>query len=683
MRAVVDVETEADALPRPPIAGEIDAERKIAATRARATVASILAIVLFVLSRAWPNAGVLLVLGTFTQVWCGLPFYRGMIEAARARRADMNTLIALGTTAAYAGSILTLFVPHWLVPLGQEPLLYLETSAVILAVVLVGQLLEQRALAHARDSMRSLLDLRPRVACRRRPDGGTETVPTQRLAPGDRVLLENGDRIPADGILEDGEASIDESMLNGDDHPAQKSRGHPLFEGTLVAGGRAIMEVCRVGTETMLYQSVELVGQAHGARSPVQRLVDRVAGWVVRAAILLALVTALAWLVFGDDRSPVLAMSNFVAVLIVSCPCALGLATPLAMSIATGLGASEGILVQDPRSLETLERIDTVVFDKAGTLTCGVPAVHHIAPAAGVSAQELLQAALDAEQKCDHPLAVAILDRATVAGLTPRPIDEVRPLRRLGILARAGTQEIRVGRREVLSEGGVRNLPPPEELASLAAEGLNPVLVAVDDRYLGLLGLAEIVRVGASEVIRNLRAEGLHVVLLTGDHRMSAQALGRMIGVDEVIAEVLPMEKEQKIRELQAAGRKVAMVGDGMNDALALAVADVGIAVGMPNELGLATRGDLEVATASADITLVRGNPFGVLTALRLSRAALKSVRGNLFFAVFYNLLMIPLATGLLYPWGITLHPTLASIAMALSSATVVHNSRRLRRVVL
>jgi len=626
-------------------------------------------------------------LATVVQLWCGLPFYRGLVAAARHGAADMNTLIAVGTTAAWASSTVILVRPEWLVPEGSHPHVWFETSAMILAFILVGRMLELSARRRTREAVRALLDLRPRTA-RRIHAAGEETVPVSALVPGDHVALVAGERIPADGVVESGVAAVDESMLTGESLPVDKAPGDRVCEGTIDQTGRLVVRVDRVGRETVLSRVIELVERAQGSRAPVQRLADRVAGVFVPAVIGLALLTLAGWLALGG--SAVLAVSCFVAVLIVACPCALGLATPTAIMVATGRGARLGILVRDAECLEIADRVDTVVFDKTGTLTEGRPTVQRLRPAEGVSELELLQAALDAEQGSDHPIARAVAEAARARGLTPGPVEVAHALPGHGVAARAADGEIRVGRLEAFAGStvnplpgpamsglpvpAVRGIPDPAALDALVGPGLTPVLVARAGRWLGALGVADTPRPEAAEAISSLIADGMRVVLLTGDRRSVAESLGRSLGIAEVIAEVLPEGKEKAVRDLQTAGRIVAMVGDGINDAPALARADVGIAMG----------GGTDVAIASAGITLMRSDPRGVRAALRLGRATLRTIRTNLFLAFFYNVLMIPLAAGLLYPaWRLLLDPMWAAAAMALSSVTVVHNSLRLRRATL
>ncbi len=681
-------------LPGPGGGAEPAPDPEMAAIRLRAGTACVIALACIVLSLHWiPMMGgvvgrtagnlILLVLSGVAQFWCGLDFYRGMIAAARRGTADMNTLIALGSTSAYVASVTTLLKPDWLVPPGAEGHLYFVTSALIVAYILVGRFLEVRARLAGRDAVRALAELRPRTARRKAPFG-EELVPLARLAAGDRVLIGDGGRVPADGVIESGQAAIDESMLTGEDLPAERKKGQPVFEGSLVISGSLVVEVCLIGEQTMLSQVIDLVAKAQTGRAPASTLVDRVTRLFVPAILFLALAVFAIWFFWGGEQGTVMAVSNFVAVLIAACPGALGLATPLAVMYGTNLGAQEGVLVRDAACLEVVPRIDTVVFDKAGTLTVGIPAVHHVAPTAGVEPSELMQAAIDAEQGRDHPVSRALVDRSFLMGLNPGPLPvQVQVLARGGILARWEDDEVRVGRREVFDGTAIAGVPSAEEIEGYLSEGLNPILVARRGRFLGVFGLADIVRLGAAEAVAALRAEGIRTVLLTSDHPLVAQALGRIVGIDEVVSEVDPVGKEQKIADLQRAGHVVAMVGDGINDAPALARADLGIAVGPATEFGTVVRSRTDIAIASAGITLIRGNPHGVLTALRLGRVVMRTIRRNLFFALIYNVLMVPLAAGVFVPWGLSLHPMAASIATVLGSVTVVQNSMRLKRAMI
>lgn len=664
----------------------VDAE--LGSVQLRASAACAIAATVLVLSVAFDHTiarWTCFVLATAAQFWCGISFYRETLAAARRGHANMNTLFAIGTTAAYAASVADLLSPHS--PTAAAPThSYFASSTMIMAAILLGRLLELRAVGRAREGLRTLLSLRPRTARRRTGADGSEEeeVPVDRLKAGDLVRVQSGDRFPADGIVVAGRITVDESMLTGEETAMEKDQGHPVFEGTLLLDEAVTIEVYRVGRETLLAEMIALVREAHSSRAPTQRLADHAAGIFVPIVILVAMFTLLAWLLYGGADATTLAVSNCVAVLVVACPCALGLAAPTAVRVASGVGAREGILVRDAAALEAGPHVDTVVFDKTGSLTAGIPAVHHIEPAPLVTQAELLQAAQDACQKSMDPVAIALLDRANMQGLKPNASAHILPLPHHGLRARIGGDEIDVGRPEVFAGAGTPGLPTPTELESLAAEGLHPILVTRNGRYLGLLGLADIVRLGASEAIAALRAEGLRVILMTGDAKGPAELLGRSVGADEVVAEAGPLEKVEKIRALQEEGHIVAMVGDGITDAPALARADLGIAVALPPELSLANRSKVQLAVASAGITLVRGNPYAVLSALRLSRATMKTIRENLYFALMYHVLLLPLAAGLLTPWlGLTLHPTSASILMVLSSITVAQNSLRLRKVVV
>ena len=640
------------------------------------------------------NPYVLLVLATPVQFWAGWRFYRGAAAALRHGGADMNVLIATGTSAAYFYSLAAVLFPRVFASAGLEPTLYFDSSAMIVTLILLGRYLEALAKGRASEAVRRLLELRPLLARVIREDGREEEVPAESLEPGDLVAVRPGDRIPVDGVVERGRSTVDESMLTGESLPVDKTPGAEVIGATINLDGFLVVRATKVGRDTTLAQIVELVREAQGRKAPVQRLADTIAAYFVPAVMSIALVTFLAWYLLGPRPSFTLALLNAVSVLIIACPCALGLATPTAIMVGTGRGAEQGVLVRGGETLELAHRLKAVVFDKTGTLTVGRPRVtdvvgldpetgglHGEGAAEGPTGadgpdlrDEALRLAAAVEAASEHPLATAIRRSAEDAGLAPLPpVTDFAGVAGEGVRATVEGHVVLVGNRRLLAAEGVDTAAADAAAERLAAEGRTPVYVAWDGRARAVLGLADEPKPTAAEAVRALREMGLEVVMLTGDARAAASAVAKRLGVDKVLAEVPPADKAEKVRELQQGGRVVAMVGDGVNDAPALAQADIGVAIGTGTD----------VAKEASDITLVAGDPRGVVTAIDLSRRTMAVIRQNLFWAFFYNSAGIPIAAGVLYPLlgpsGL-LSPTVAAAAMALSSVTVVTNSLRLRR---
>jgi Cu+-exporting ATPase len=655
--------------------------RYVASLRRRLIVASVLASAAVVLSMAahvipelehadW-RAYVLFALATPVQLWAGAPFYRAAWNAARHGTTNMNTLIAVGTTAAYGLSVAATFLPNLFYANGLEPhaSLYYETSSAIIALVLAGRFMEARARAHTGDAIRALLALGAKTARVRRPGGVEEDVPIDQLKVGDIVLVRPGETIAADGLVVAGASAVDESMLTGESIPVERSAGGEVTGGTLNTTGALRIRTTRVGGDTTLAQIVRLVEDAQGSKAPIQRLVDEVAAVFVPVVFLIAGLAFAAWMLFGP--APVLthALTAFVAVLIIACPCALGLATPTAIMVGTGRGAARGILIKSAQALEAARGIDTVAFDKTGTLTIGRPEMTDLLSCADVGEDEALRLIASAELRSEHPLAGAVLEAARAKGLVPSEPERFESFPGQGIHAVVEGHDIYVGNRAFAVAHGFADLGDGL-LAHHEAAGKTPLIAAMDGLPLAILALADVPRAAAAEAIQELRRMGLRTILVSGDTRRTAEAVARTLGIEEVRAEVRPDGKAAIVAELQRAGRKVAMVGDGVNDAPALAQADLGIAIGSGTD----------VAIASAGIILVGGDPRGVPRALRLSRKTLGTIRTNLFWAFFYNVALIPLAAGALFPFlGILLSPIFAAGAMAISSVTVVTNSLRLR----
>jgi len=589
--------------------------------------------------------------------YAGAPFYTGAWTALRHRAANMNTLIALGTGAAFLFSLA--------ITVGGGHEVYYEAAAVIITLILLGRVLEARARGKASEAIRHLRELQPKTA--RVVRGGAEQdIPIEQVRVGDVVVVRPGEKIPVDGAVRDGNSAVDESMLTGESMPVDKQAGDPVFGGTLNRSGSLRFEVRHVGRATALQQMIDLVRQAQGSRAPVARLADVVSGYFTVGVLAVATVTGLVWLAIGlSGRAPLsFALVNFVAVLIIACPCALGLATPTAIMVATGRGAERGILIKGGEALEAAHRIDTVILDKTGTITRGQPRVTDVIAANGYAEAEVLRMAASAERYSEHPLGQAVVEHAQALAI---PLDSPADFHAIpghGVRARVNGRDVRI-------EGGLSSAPDFGPGAALAADGKTTVAVVVDGQPAGVLGIADTMKPEAAETVRRLRGLGIDVWMITGDNRRTAESVARQAGIEHVLAEVLPDGKVAEVRRLQAAGKKVAMVGDGLNDAPALAQADVGIAIGAGTD----------IAKEAASITLMGGDLNGVAGALELSRRTMRVIRQNLFWAFAYNTVGIPLAAGVLYPLtGWLLSPVVASAAMALSSVTVVTNSLRLKR---
>jgi Cu+-exporting ATPase len=619
-----------------------------------------------------------LVLATPVVLWGGWPFFVRGWQSLVNRSLNMFTLIALGTGLAYVYSVAATLVPG-LFPAafrthGGEVGLYFEAAAVITVLVLLGQVLELRARSQTSGAIRALLGLVPRTARRVRADGGEEDVALDTIQVGDRLRVRPGEKVPVDGVVVEGTSAVDESMVTGEPIPVEKTAGDRVIGGTVNGTGGFVMRAERVGRETLLAQIVQMVSEAQRSRAPIQRLADRVSAWFVPTVVLVAVVSAITWATIGPEPRAAYAIVNAVAVLIIACPCALGLATPMSIMVGTGRGAAAGVLIKNAEALEIMERVDTLLVDKTGTLTEGTPKLVTAEPAAGVQETELLGLAAGIERGSEHPLAAAIVAGATARGIAVAPSEEFRSVTGKGVVGRVAGRAVALGNRRLMEDLGVTLGDLNERAEKLRGEGQTVMFVAVDGRPAGLVGVADPIKASTPEALELLRASGLRIVMLTGDSRATAEAVARRLGITEVEAEVLPEQKIAAVKRLQAAGRKVAMAGDGVNDAPALAQADVGIAMGTGTD----------VAMQSADVTLVKGDLRGIARARRLSQATMRNIRQNLFFALVYNALGVPIAAGVLYPWfGILLSPIIASAAMSLSSVSVIGNALRLRRIEL
>jgi Cu+-exporting ATPase len=616
-------------------------------------------------------------LATPAVLWGGWPFFERGWASIVSRYLNMFTLIALGVGAAYVYSVAATFAPA-LFPesfrMGGEVAVYFEPAAVIVVLVLLGQVLELRARSRTSAAIRTLLGLAPKTARRLDADGIERDVPLDLVAVGDRLRVRPGERVPVDGIVIDGATSIDESMVTGEPIPVEKTMQSPVTGGTVNGTGTFVMRAERVGRDTLLARIVRMVSDAQRSRAPIQRLADTVSSWFVPIVIAAALVTFVVWSVYGPEPRLAYALLNAVAVLIIACPCALGLATPMSIMVGTGRGAEAGVLIRNAEALETLEKVTTIVVDKTGTLTEGRPKLITVEPVAGVEAQDLLHLTASLEHVSEHPLAAAIVTGARDRNVNLAAVAHFESITGQGVIGIVDGRRVAVGNLRYLESLGIDAGTFRSRADDLRRQGQTIVFVALDGRLAGLLGVADPVKPTTAEAIRALHDEGVKIVMLTGDNRTTADAVAASVGIDRVEADVLPDQKAAVVKRLQAQGERVAMAGDGINDAPGLAQADVGIAMGTGTD----------VAMESAGVTLVKGDLRGIVRARRLSRKTMSNIRQNLFFAFVYNTLGVPVAAGVLYPvFGVLLSPMIASAAMTFSSVSVIANALRLRRVTL
>jgi Cu+-exporting ATPase len=614
-------------------------------------------------------------LATPVVLWGGWPFFERLWASLRTRNLNMFTLIGLGVGVAYGYSLVGALAPQIFPPslrtMGGFVPVYFEAAAVITTLVLLGQVLELRARAATGKAIRALLGLAPKTA-RRMKDGREEDVPLEHVQVGDLLRIRPGEKVPVDGIVVEGHSSVDESMITGEPVPVEKAAGDKVTGATVNGTGGLLMRAERVGRDTMLSQIVRMVAAAQRSRAPIQKLADQVSGWFVPSVVAVSLIAFVAWGLFGPAPPLSHAIVNAIAVLIIACPCALGLATPMSIMVGTGRGAQAGVLVKNAEALELMEKIDTLVVDKTGTLTVGKPKLVAVEPAVGFEENDMLRLAAALERGSEHPLAAAIVEGAAERQIDLPQAKDFESRTGKGVSGTVEDRKVALGNAVLMSDLKI----DPSSLQAQAdvhrSRGEGVMFVAVDGKFAGILVVADPVKDTAAEAIAELHKEGIRIVMLTGDNRRTADAVGRRVGIDEVMADVLPDQKQAKIEELKRQGRRVAMAGDGINDAPALAAADVGIAMGTGTD----------VAMESAAVTLVKGDLRGIVRARKLSRATMRNIRQNLFFAFVFNAAGVPIAAGVLYPWfKILLSPIIAGAAMSLSSVTVIGNSLRLRGV--
>ena len=678
--------------PLVPVADEDASDPELASMTRRFFVSVALSVPVFALAMGemWPGNplahalpaslrnALQLALATPVVLWCGWPFLERGARSLRSGHLNMFTLIAIGTSAAWAYSAAAVLVPQAFPASfrghgGALPV-YFEAAAVIVTLVLLGQVLELRARHQTGSAIRALLGLAPKTARRIEADGSEHDVPLDLVRVGDRLRVRPGEKVPTDGVVLEGASHVDESMLTGEPLPVAKSSGDRVTGATLNGEGALVMRAERVGAETLLAQIVRTVAEAQRSRAPIQRIADRVSAVFVPAVLAVAALTFAVWASVGPDPRMAHALLNAVAVLIIACPCALGLATPLSIMVATGKGAQAGVLFRDAEAIEVLRQVDTLVVDKTGTLTEGRPQLVGVEPAPGFDESSLLALAAALERSSEHPLAAAIVRGAESRGVPQLPAESFESSTGRGVRGRVAGRAVALGNRKLLEEQGVGASTLAERAETLRAEGQTVLFAAVDGAVAGLLAVADPIKASTAEAVERLRAEGLRILVLTGDSRRTAAAVAARLGLDEVVADVLPERKLEVVRELQRAGRVVAMAGDGINDAPALAQADVGIAMGSGTD----------VAIRSAGVTLVKGDLRGIARARTLSRATVRNIRENLFFALAYNALGVPIAAGVLYPvFGMLLSPMIAAAAMSASSLSVIVNALRLRRLPL
>ena len=617
-------------------------------------------------------------LATPVVLWAGWPFFQRGWASLKTRNLNMFTLIAMGTGVAWLYSVVAAVAPGIFPDAFRAAegtvAVYFEAAAVITVLVLLGQVLELRARERTSSAIKALLGLAPKTARRLLPDGGDEEVGLEEIVVGNHLRVRPGEKVPVDGTVEDGRSSVDESMVTGESMPVTKAKGDAVIGGTLNQTGALVIAATKVGRDTMLARIVQMVAEAQRSRAPIQRMADQVSGWFVPIVIAIAVLAFAGWGIWGPEPRFAYGLVAAVAVLIIACPCALGLATPMSIMVGVGRGAGLGVLIKNAEALEHMEKVDTLVVDKTGTLTQGHPAVTAIVPAAGYSEVDVLRVAAAVEQSSEHPLALAIVEAAKARNLTLSSVSEFDSPTGRGAVGTVEGKRVVLGNALFLTDQAIDTTPLASAADELRREGATAIFVGIDGQAGGTIAIADPVKETTPEALDTLRREGIRVVMLTGDNRTTAEAVARKLGIDEVEADVLPDQKSAVVARLKSEGRVVAMAGDGVNDAPALAAADVGIAMGSGTD----------VAIESAGVTLLKGDLTGIVRARRLSQATMSNIRQNLVFAFIYNAAGVPVAAGLLYPvFGILLSPMIAAAAMALSSVSVVSNALRLNRTAI
>jgi Cu+-exporting ATPase len=673
--------------PMAPSADDSHAQAEIAAVRRKLWISVALTTPVFLVAMvphmtgwhapAW-TAWLEFVLGSIVVLWAGASFFQRFWASLRNRSPNMYTLIGLGVGVSWVYSVIALFAPS-IFPAAFHDAhgrvgLYFEAAAVIITLVLLGEWLELRARNRTSDAVRALLGLAPKTARRIAEDGSEQDVPLEQVVKGDRLRIRPGEKVPVDGVVLEGRSSIDESMLSGEPIPVEKQADAKVIAGTLNQTGSLMMRAEKVGAETLLAQIVQLVANAQRTRAPLQRLADRVARWFVPAVVAASLITFGVWATWGPDPKLAYALINAVAVLIIACPCALGLATPISIMVATGRGAQMGVLFRDAEAIETLEKVDVLVVDKTGTLTMGKPALTDVVAFGGADEGRVLALAAALERGSEHPLAAAILAGAKERTATELKVEGFESQTGRGVTGTVEGHRVALGNHALMEAEKVDTGPASSQAEALRVDGKTVMFVAANGVLAGLVAVADPIKPTAVEALQAIRAAGLEVIMLTGDNATTAKAVAAKLGIERVEADVQPADKARIVGELKAQGRRVAMAGDGVNDAPALASADVGIAMGSGTD----------IAMESAKVTLVKGDLRGIVRARELSQATVRNIHQNLFFAFFYNSIGIPIAAGVLYPWtGWLLSPAIAALAMSLSSVSVISNALRLRSVAL
>lgn len=612
-----------------------------------------------------------LVLAIPVQFWAGSEFYKTAIAALKHRTSNMDTLVALGTTVAFFYSVFVTVFPHVLTNFGIDAMPYFDVATIVIGLILLGRYFEAKAKAGTSDAIKKLIGLQAKTA-RVVRDGKDIDVPIEQVQVGDVIRVRPGEKIPVDGNILEGESSIDESMISGESMPVDKTKDDVVIGSTINKSGTFTYTATKVGSDTMLAQIIKLVEEAQGSKAPIQRLADTVSSYFVPIVMMLALATFGIWYIFGTQPAFLFAMLNTVAVLIIACPCAMGLATPTAIMVGTGKGAERGILIKDAKSLEIANKIQTIIFDKTGTLTNGKPEVTDVIALNNQKADEILRLAASLEKGSEHSLAESIVNKAEADKLKLEPVTKFQAITGHGVEGIVGNDKVYLGNRRLMEKENIDYKAITEDLGKLESEGKTVMMLAINGKLSGLIAVADTIKESAKEGVKTLQDRGIEVAMITGDNQRTANAIAQKLGIKRVLAEVLPDQKEAEVRKIQAEGKKVAMVGDGINDAPALAAADIGIAMGSGTD----------VAIEAADITLISKDLKAVASAIELSKKTMRTIKVNLFWAFGYNIILIPVAMGALYPFfHILLNPIFASVAMAMSSISVVSNSLLLKRV--